>query len=242
MRMARRPDAVGEKQDDRQPSEHDEDRRSAAGCDEKRCGERPLKARRKRGGRSPHQPLAGDQAARRDRAGSPAAFRSPHRAQRDQPECKRQHRLRHPRGDAGSDYGASLALAHHQLERADAEHRRHRGGNRGGKRIGPVTGATSRKERAGRQRQHRALARGERRAEKPDPEHQMLDERNGPANARAGEAAKQDFRERQDDHHAERDGREAIFEPMKPPDYWRATTRRLDRNGGRHLAIGRAFR
>ena len=29
----RRPDAVGQKQDDRQPAEHDEDRRSAAGCD-----------------------------------------------------------------------------------------------------------------------------------------------------------------------------------------------------------------
>ena len=70
----------------------------------------------------------------------------------------------------------------------------------------------------------------------------MLDERNGPGNACAGEAAKQDLRERQDDHHAKRDGRERVLEPMKHPDHWRAGTRRLDRNGGRHLAIGRAFR
>ena len=70
----------------------------------------------------------------------------------------------------------------------------------------------------------------------------MLDERNGPGNACAGETAKQDLRERQNDHHAKRDGREPVLEPMKHPGHWRAGTRRLDRNGGRHLAIGRAFR
>ncbi len=63
----RRPDAVSEKQDDRQPSEHDEDRSSAAGRDEKRGDERPVKARRKDRGRIPHQPSTGDHAARRDR-------------------------------------------------------------------------------------------------------------------------------------------------------------------------------
>ena len=70
----------------------------------------------------------------------------------------------------------------------------------------------------------------------------MLDEGNGPGNACAGEAAKQDLRERHHDHHAKRDGRERVLESMKHADHWRAVTRRLDRNGGRHLAIGRAFR
>ena len=70
----------------------------------------------------------------------------------------------------------------------------------------------------------------------------MLDERNGPANARAGEAAKQDLRERQDDHHAKRAGCEAILDPMKQPGNWRADARRRGRNDACHLAIGRAFR
>ena len=70
----------------------------------------------------------------------------------------------------------------------------------------------------------------------------MLDERDGPGNACAGEAAKQDLRERQDDHHAEREGREGVLEAMQHLDDWRAGSWRLDRNGARHLAIGRAFR
>ena len=74
---------------------------------------------------------------------------------------------------------------------------------------GCLADSTGRQEGAGRQRQHRAFARGQRRAEKADPQHQMLDERNGSGNADAEHPPKHDLGERHHDHHGKRDARQA---------------------------------
>ena len=60
---------------------------------------------------------------------------------------------------------------------------------------------------AGRQRQQLPFARGDRGAEKTDPERQVLNERTGAGDADAEHAAHDDFGERQDDHRGERQSR-----------------------------------
>ncbi len=191
---------------------------------------------------TPDQPRAHDEPARRHGPGRPRGSRAPHRADRNQPEGQRQHRLRHPRGDAGSDDGARLALAHHQLVRAGAEHRRHRGSHGRRQHPGYLTDSTGWQERAGRQRQHRAFARGQRRAEKADPQHQMLDERNGSGNAEAEHPPKHYLGERHDDHHGKRDARHRVLEGIE--DAGQGAVRALDsgRDRAAHLAVDRCLR
>ena len=85
-------------------------------------------ADKRHGFQTSHAPTTSPHAATRLRR--PSGPRAPDRADRDQAEGQRQHGLRHPGGDARRDHGARLALAHHQLERADAQHHRHGGRHR----------------------------------------------------------------------------------------------------------------
>ncbi len=173
---------------------------------------------------------------------TPVTLGAPHRAQRNQGKGERQDRLRHPGGDAGRDDGARFALAHHELVGANREHHRNGGRHRGRERPGPIAGWTRRKERTGRERQHRALARGHRRAQKADPEHQVLDEGNRAGNARARGSTEHDLGERQHEHQGERHARQGILEVIEDANRGRPDPPHLGRNRAAHLAGGRVLR
>ena len=241
MRTADGPDAVGQEEHDREAAEHAKIGVPQAAATSDQRGQRPEQARRERRG-IPHEPRADGEAAGGNHALDRVEARRPHRAQRDQCKGERQHRLRHPRRDAGGDDGARFALAQHELVGPHREHHRHGGRHRGRQRPGPFARRTRRQERAGRERQHRALARGQRCAQEADPEDQMLDEGNRAGNARARDPAEHDFGERQHEHQGERHARQGILEVIEDANRGRPDPPRLGRNRAAHLAGGRVLR
>src|SRR5205823_12602584 len=69
-----------------------------------------------------------------------------------------------------------------------------------------------RDERPGREREQLAVARGDRGAEEPDPERQMLNDWTGRGNAAPERAAEDDFAEREEHHHRQRKRGDRVFD------------------------------
>ena len=143
----------------------------------------------------------------------------PRKPQRDQRKADGKRELSDPRGDAGRDDGARLALAQHELDGAPRENGRHAGRDRRCKRRGGFAHAAGRDERTGRKRQQLPLARRNRSAEESNPQREVLNERARTGNADAEQPADDDLRERQRDHRGQRQRSDAVFKRRKQSDH-----------------------
>ena len=85
-------------------------------------------------------------------------------------------------------------------------------------------------ERAGREREQLAFARGDRGAEEADPQREVLNEGTGAGDADAEQPAHEDFEQRQRDHRGERQRGDAVFD--------RREQRGSLRRAGRDAACG----
>ena len=102
-------------------------------------------------------------------------------------------------GIAHGDHVAGVAVAPHQRNAAEDEHRRDGRADRRGDDMRELTDPALGQELAGREREELAFARGDGRAEQPDPEGQVLGDRPRSGDAAAQELPGKDLGKRQ--HH-----------------------------------------
>src|SRR5437773_565040 len=138
---------------------------------------------------------------------------APHEPHCDEHERDRKHRLRDPRGDPGADVRPHLALGGRHLIAAPRQQRRGTGAERGRENAGRAAPAARGNERTRGEREQFPVAGCDRRAEKADPEREVLNDRTGTGDAAAERLPHHDLAERQQDHHQQRERRDEVLEP-----------------------------
>ena len=129
---------------------------------------------------------------------------------------------------------ADAALRLHELDRGERENDRHAGPDDRGHDSRRTTAASPLARVSGGERQEPAFARRDGGAEEADPQHQVLDDGTGTGNADADSAAQDDFEQRDDRHHGQRDRRDGVLDTR-----WRGGSLGLCRCPGRRGGTGR---